>query len=109
MKIGGIAEEEFYHPWVLSGSLQFSYHVAPVLCTSVFIFQLLMSRKRWLIFRCYVPPGSAADNYHIAKALFHCPGGLEPILVGDLNVNLSQPEGRESKTYLAVIMVVEEI
>ena len=70
---------------------------------------MVMGRKRWLIVGCYVLPGSAADTDHIAKALCHYPDGLEPILVGDLNVNLSQPEGRERKKYLAVIMVVEEI
>ena len=68
-----------------------------------------MSRKRWLIFRCYVPPGSAADNYHIAKVLCHCPDGLEPILVGDLHVNLSQTEGSESDKDLTVILVVEKM
>ena len=68
-----------------------------------------MGRKRWFIVRCYVLPGSVADTEHIAKALFHCPGGLEPILVGDLNVNLSQPEGRERDKELMVIMVVEEM
>ena len=70
---------------------------------------MVMGRKRWFIVGCYVPPDSAADTDHIAKALCHCPDSLEPILVEDLNVNLSQPEGRESKNYLAVIMVVEEI
>ena len=68
-----------------------------------------MGQKMWLVVGCYVLPGSAAETEHIAKALCHCPDGLEPILVGDLNVNLSQTEGRESKKYLTVIMVVEEI
>ena len=68
-----------------------------------------MGRKRWLIVRCYVLPGSAAETEHIAKALCHCPDGLEPILVGDLNIKLSQTEGRESDKDLTVIMVVEEI
>ena len=68
-----------------------------------------MGQKRWLIFGCYVLPGSAAETEHIAKALCHCPDGLEQILVGDINVNLSQTEGRESDKDLTVIMVVEEI
>ena len=68
-----------------------------------------MGRKRCLIVRCYVLPGSAAETEHIAKALCHYPDGLERILVGDINVNLSQTEGRESDKDLTVIMVVEEI
>ena len=68
-----------------------------------------MGRKRWFIVRWYVLPCSAAENYHITKALWYCPDGLELILVGNLNVNLSQTEGRESDKYLTVIMVVEEI
>ena len=67
-----------------------------------------MGRKSWFIVRCYVLPGSAAETYHIAKALCHCPDGLEPILVEDLNVNLPQTEGRESDKDLTVIMVVED-
>ena len=70
---------------------------------------MVMVCKRWLVVRCYVLPGSVDENEHISKALCHCPDGLEPILVEDLNVNPSQPEVRESKNYLAVIMVVEEI
>ena len=69
----------------------------------------MIGQKRSLIVRCSILPGSAAETYHIAKALCHCPDVLELILVGDINVNLSQPEGRESKKYLAAIMVVEEI
>ena len=70
---------------------------------------MVMGRKRWIIVRCCVLPGSVVETEHIAKALCHCPDGLEPILVGDINVNLSQPEGRESDKDLTVIMVVEEI
>ena len=68
-----------------------------------------MGWRRWFIVRCYVLPGRGAETDQIAKALCHCPDVLEPILVGDLIVNLSQPEGRESKKYLTIIMVVEEI
>ena len=68
-----------------------------------------MGRKRWFIVRCCILPGSAAENYHITKALWYCPDSLEPILVEDLNANLSHPEGRESDKYRTVIMLVEEI
>ena len=68
-----------------------------------------MGRKRWFIVRYCILPGSAAETYHITKALCHCPDGLEPILVEDLNVKLPQTEGRESDKYRTVIMVVEEI
>ena len=57
---------------------------------------MVMGRKMWFIVRCYVLPGSEAETEHIAKALCHCLDSLEPILVGDINVNLSQTEGRES-------------
>ena len=42
-------------------------------------------------------------------ALYHLPNVLKPILVGDLNFNLSQTEDRESDKDLAVILVVEEM
>ena len=58
---------------------------------------------------CYVPPGSTSETYHINKALFHFPDGLELILVGDININLSQPEGIDIDKYLTVLIVVDEM
>ena len=68
-----------------------------------------MGRNRWLIVGCYVLPGSAAETEHISNALCHCPDGLEPILVGDININLSQPVCSESDKDLTVILVVEKM
>ena len=48
----------------------------PVLCPHVFIFHLVTRQKRWFIYVCYVPLGSAAENEHITKALYHCTDGL---------------------------------
>ena len=81
----------------------------PALFPHVFIFQLVTRHKRWFVSGCYIPPGSAAETEHITKALCHCPDGLELILVGDLNVNLYQPEGVDIDKYLVVMMVVEDM
>ena len=53
----------------------------------VLSFQIKMGRMQWFIFRCYVPPGIAADNDHITIVRGHFPYGMEPILVGNINVN----------------------
>ena len=66
-------------------------------------------RKRWFIDGCYILPGSVAETEHITKALCHYPDGLDLILVGDININLSQPEGIDIDKYLMVVMVVEEM
>ena len=68
-----------------------------------------MRRKRWFVDVCYVLPGSAAETYHITKVLYQCQDGLELILVGDLNINLSQPEGIYIYKDLVVMLVVEEM
>ena len=84
-------------------------HGEPVLCIRVLIFQLVPRRKRWFFAGCYIPPGSVVETEYITKALYHCTDGLELILVGDLNFNLSQPEGIDIDKYFMVILVVEEI
>ena len=84
-------------------------HGEPVLCPHVFIFQLVPRRKRWFVAGCYIPPGSVSETEHITKAICHCTDGLELILVGDTNFNLSQPEGIDIDKYFMVILVVEEM
>ena len=54
----------------------FSDRGEPVSCPHVFIFHLVTRQKRWFVVGCYVLPGSAANNEHITKALYHCPDGL---------------------------------
>ena len=65
-----------------------------------------MGRRWWFIVGCYVLLVSAANTYHIATALIHCPYGVEPILVGDINFILSHTEGRESDKDLALNLAV---
>ena len=57
-------------------------------------FQMVTGQKRWFIVGCYVPLDSVAETNHIATALVHCPDTMDTILVGDINVNLFQMEGR---------------
>ena len=44
---------------------------------------------------------------HISTALSHFPGGVDSILVGDINVVLSQTEGRYSDKDIAAIFASE--
>ena len=62
--------------------------------------------ERCFVVRCYVLQGSSSNTDHTATALGHYPDYVKPILVGYLNVNLYQTEGRDSDKALAVIMVV---
>ena len=56
---------------------------------------------------CYVPPFSAADTNHIAMVIGHFLDVMDLILVGDLNVDLSQPEVRYIDKDLVVVLAVE--
>ena len=42
-------------------------------------------------------------------ALRHCPNGMDPILVGDLNIYLSQTEGTEHGKYIVEMIVLESL
>ena len=70
---------------------------------------MVTRRKRWFVSGCYVQPGSVAETEHITKALCLCQDGLELIMVGDINVNLSQPESVYIDKYFMVILAVEEM
>ena len=56
-------------------------------------FQMAMGRKRWFVV--------------IGTALGHCPYGMGPILVGNLNVDLSQTEVRYLNKDPAVMLVLD--
>ena len=68
---------------------------------------MVMGWKRCLVVRWYVLPVSASKTDNIATALGYTPDGVKMILVGDLNVNLYQPQVRDSDEDLAVMLVIE--
>ena len=46
---------------------------------------------------------------HISAALSHFPGGVDSILVGDINVDISQTEGGYSDKDIAEIFAPEDL
>ena len=66
-------------------------------------------KKRWLVIGCYIPQGIAAETNHIVMAFIHFLNDVYPILVRNLNVYLSQTEGRESDKDFILVLVVESL
>jgi len=63
---------------------------------NVLSFQLVTGRGRYYCIGAYRPP-SEVDNTtaeDINRAWDKCPKGSEPILMGDLNVNLARPQSK---------------
>ena len=67
---------------------------------------MVMRRKLWLIVGFYAPLGRAADIKHITMVPVHCPDCVYPILVWDINVNLSKTEGTNRGEDLVAIIEV---
>jgi hypothetical protein len=47
---------------------------------------------------CYIPPTDLTTLTHVDEAWQACPKGCLPILLGDLNVNLTAPRNKRNDT-----------
>jgi hypothetical protein len=56
---------------------------------NVLLFQLVSGAMRWYIMGCYIPPTNLTTLTHADEVWRACPKGCLPILLGDLNVNLT--------------------
>jgi exonuclease III len=63
---------------------------------NVLSFQLVTGRGRYYCIGAYRPPSEVDNNTaeDINRAWDKCPKGSEPILMGDLNVNLARPQSK---------------
>ena len=60
---------------------------------NVFGFHLAMGEQRWYISGCYLAPDDTSTIEIFVSTLKERPRGAELLVVGDFNVNLSEPEG----------------
>ncbi len=58
---------------------------------NVLSFQLVSGATRWYILGCYIPLTNLTILTHANEVWQACPKGYFPILLGDLNVNLTAP------------------
>jgi hypothetical protein len=65
---------------------------------NVLSFQLVSGATRWYIMGCYILPTNLTTLTHLEQAWLACPKGCLPILLGDLNVNLTAPHNRRNDT-----------
>jgi len=64
---------------------------ARFLSPHVLTFRLITGGLRYYVVGCYIPPKSVAELTHIRQAYAACPNGFQPILIGDLNIDLESP------------------
>ena len=60
---------------------------------NVAVFQLDMEERPWNIVVCYLAPDDTLTIKSVLAAINELPRGAKLMVVGDLNTNLSEPEG----------------
>jgi hypothetical protein len=65
---------------------------------NVLSFQLVLGAMRWYIVGCYIPPTDLTTLTHVEQVWLACPKGCLPILLDDLNVNLTAPGNKQDET-----------
>ena len=76
---------------------------------NVISFQLVSGRRRWFVVGCYIPPTCNTTIEQVTQALSHRPDNAELLVVGDLNVDLKDPEGSERDEGIAAALAVEDL
>ena len=80
--------EVFYRP-----SPRYAVEAVQHFGPKVFGFKMETGKRRWYIVGCYLAPDDTSTIESIVAALKDQPRGAEMLVAGDLNVNLSEPEG----------------
>ena len=70
-------------------------------------FQMEKGERRWYIVGCYLAPDDTLTIESFFAALKERPRGAKLLVVGDFNVNLSEPEGDRRVEDIAAAMATE--
>ena len=70
-------------------------------------FQLAKGAHRWYIVGCYLTPDDTSTMERFVEALWSQPKGVELLVAGDLNANLTVPEGDRKAEDIAATLVTE--
>jgi hypothetical protein len=65
---------------------------------NVLSFLLVSGATRYYTVGCYIPPNDLITLTHIEQAWMACPKGCLPIVLGDLNINLTAPHNKCNET-----------
>ena len=66
-------------------------------------FQLVLGAARWYIIGCFISPNNLTALMHIEQAWQACPKGYQPIMLGDLNINLAAPRDERDETIAELV------
>ncbi len=65
---------------------------------TVLSFELVLGATRYYIVGCYILPNNLTTLTHVEQAWMACPKGCLPIVLGDLNINLTAPRDEQDET-----------
>ena len=71
---------------------------------NVMIFEVATGARRWYIIRCYLSPDNTLTIESVVAALKYRPKGTELVVVGDLNMELEDPENDQRGTEIALAL-----
>ena len=74
---------------------------------NVIDLQLVTGARRWYIVGCYLAPNDTSTIDRIVEALRDRPKGAEMLVAGDINTNLTAPEGDRIEEYIAATIATE--
>ena len=63
----------------------------------VMTFRLITGGLRYYVVGVYIPPSSVVELTHIRQAYAECPSRFQPILIGDLNIDLESPRNERDE------------
>ena len=92
----------FHHP-----ALHFVVEAVHKFGPDVVGFQLATGERRWYIVGCYLSPYDTLTINSAIAALKKYPRGAKPLVAGDFNVNLAEPEGDRRGEDIAAVMEME--
>ena len=97
---GGVAV--FYRP-----SPHFAMEAVRQFGSNVVSFQLATGARRWYIIGFYLSPDDTSTIESVVAALKDLPRGAAPMLVGDLNTTLTEPDNDRRGTEIAAALTEE--
>ncbi len=71
--------------------------MARIVMPNLLTFQLVTSNEQFYCMGVYIPPTDTMGVEDLQAAWEACPAGCTPLVLGDLNINFSDPRNEQDK------------
>ena len=79
------------------GHRDFEVEAVKVCTPNLLTFQLVTGEERYYVMGVYIPPADTTGVDDLRAAWGACPNNCKPLLMGDLNINLSDPRSEREE------------